>query len=87
VRIFLRIEGEPGVLARVLAPFAVAGHAPHRLMLPPAGGGTAFVVADFDGPDVARTTLLAAPLRQLPCIVGARLSQKIAEVDNRPHSG
>lgn len=86
MRIFLRIESQPGVLARVLAPFSVAGHAPLALTLRPARGGTAFVVADFEGPDAARAALLAERLRQMPCVVGARLSRKIAAVGRGPHS-
>ena len=81
MRIFLHIESEPGVLARVLGPFSVAGHAPHALMLRRAGGA-AFVVADFAGLDVAQAMLLAERLRQMPCVSGARLFPRNADTGN-----
>jgi hypothetical protein len=72
MRLFLRIAGEPGALARVLAPFAVTGHVPHVLLMRPAVRGAAFVVAEFEGPDKSRALLLAEKLRQMPCVLGAR---------------
>lgn len=74
VRLFLWIDHEPGVLARVLEPFATWGHAPRALVLRPAAGGTAFLAAEFDGPDGARAAHLTERLRQMPCVIGARLS-------------
>ena len=75
VRIFLRIDSEPGVLARVLEPFSVAGHAPRALMLRPAPGRAAFVVAEFDSPAQDRAAFLTERLRQMPCVMGARLAR------------
>ena len=76
MRLFLRIDSEPGALARVLEPFAVAGHAPRKLLLRTATRGTAFVVAEFEGPNDARAALFTQKLKQMPCVIGARLAYR-----------
>jgi hypothetical protein len=74
MRLFLHIESVPGALARVLEPLAVSGYAPHTLFLRPAARGAAFVMAEFEGPDAARAALLTERLRQMPCVMRARLA-------------
>ena len=69
------MDSDPGALARVLEPFAVAGFAPQALMLRRAAGGMAFLVAEFEGPDEPRAALLTERLRQMPCVIGARHSR------------
>jgi hypothetical protein len=78
MRLFVRIDGEPGALARVLEPFAVAGHALRALLLRAAPRGAAFVVAEFEGPDEERAALLTQKLKQMPCVLGARLAHRTA---------
>lgn len=73
MRFFLRIESAPGALARVLQPFAVAGQAPRALFLRSRKRNVAFVVAEFDGPDRVRALLFKEKLKQMPCVIGARL--------------
>jgi hypothetical protein len=74
IRIYIRMEKTPGVLARVLGPFAVAGLAPYELLLRPGAGDLAFVVADFESLDRDRAFLFVEKVRQMPCVTGVRLS-------------
>jgi hypothetical protein len=77
LRVFVRFESEPGALGRVLEPFAVQSLSPHELTLRANARGMAFVVAEFEGLDRERGTLLVARLRQIPCVASARLSKII----------
>jgi hypothetical protein len=72
LRVFIRMEQAPGVLARVLGPFAVSGFAPCGLFLRPSPRATAFVVADFEGLECEQASLLVTRLQQMPCVCGAR---------------
>jgi hypothetical protein len=74
IRIYIRMEKSPGVLARVLGPFAVAGLAPYELLLRPGASDLAFVVADFESLDQDRALLFVEKVRQMPCVTGVRLS-------------
>jgi hypothetical protein len=73
MRLFLRIDSAPGTLARVLEPFAVAGHTPRTLFLRAQARGVAFVVAEFEGPAKARAALFTEKLKQMPCVIGVRV--------------
>lgn len=85
MRVFIRMEQGPGILGRVLGPFAVCGFAPYALILRPAATGLAFAAVEFDGLDADRGLLLVERLRQMPCVMGARLSP--AEQTKSPPRG
>jgi len=74
MRYFLRIDSEPGTIARVLAPFAVSGHALRVLQLRPTARGGVFLVAEFENLDELRAALITEKLRQMPCVIRARLA-------------
>ena len=71
--VFIRMERAPGVLARVLGPFTLCGFTPDALVLRSARQ-TAFVAAEFDGMDTDRGSFVVERLKQMPCVMGARLS-------------
>ena len=74
IRVFIRMERAPGVLARVLGPFTVCGFSPYALVLRSGARQTAFVFAEFDGMDSDRGSFVVERLKQMPCVMGARLS-------------
>ncbi len=77
-RICVRAQAAPGVLERLLQPFTVLSLVPERLVLRPAAGGV-FVVLEASGLDPEKCLSLVWRLRQMPCVLGARMVPRSRE--------
>ena len=72
MRLRVTAEADPSVIAQVLGRFQILNVIPRRVLADVGATGTLEIALDIFGLSERRLTLIAAKLRQSPCVFNAR---------------